>query len=150
MNHFEIQLSARGIEELHLFNCEVQQLLLHQIAQCRIIQGQPLFTGLLAAFCTGKQHHLACAAINHAAEKFTATDGPVHGPGCEPEFRLDFIQQCQRLPARPVHLVDEGKDRDVPHPAHLEQLSGLGLEPFGGVLQHHCVVCCSEGAIGVF
>ena len=79
-----------------------------------------------------------------------APDRPVHGPGQQLQLLLDFIEQLERVPARPVHLVDERENRDLPHAADLKQLAGLGFQAFGRVLQHHGVVRRRQGSVGVF
>ena len=89
------------------------------------------------------------AAVDHAAKAVAAADRPIHRPAGEPQFLLDLIDQLEGLPAGPVHLVDEGEDRDPPHPADLEQFAGLGFQALRGVLEHHRVVGRGEGAVGV-
>ena len=149
MDHLEIELSSCGIEQLHLLDGQIQQLLLHQLPQGRIIQGQLLFSGLLASLGTAEQNHLTAAAIDHPPELLTAADGPVHRPRGQPEFRFNLVQQGQGFPPGTIHFVDEGEDRDLAHPADLEQLARLGLQALGGVLEHHSVVGSRQGPVGV-
>ena len=149
MHHFDVQLSSGGIEQLHLLDRQIQQLLLHQLPQGRIIQGQLLFRGLFAPFGPTEQNHLTAAAIDHPPELLTAADRPVDSPGGQLEFRFNFIQKRQGLPAGTIHLVDEGEDRDLAHPTHLKQLPRLRLQALGGVLEHHGVIGRRQGAIGV-
>ena len=149
MHRLEIQFGAGDIEQLHLLHGKVKQLGLHQLAQSRIIQMQALLTRLSAPFRTCEQHHVTAASIDHPTELLATADGPVHRPGDQLQFRFDLIEQRQRLPAGTVHLVDEGEDRDLTHATDLEQLAGLWLETLGRVLQHHGVVGCRQGSVGV-
>ena len=150
MDHLDVQLGASRLQELHFFNGQIQQVLFHQLAQGRVVQREALLTGLLAAFSTAEQNHLLAAAIDHTSELLATADRPVHRPGGEAEFRLDFIEQGERFPPWAVHLVDEGEDRDLPHAADLEQLPGLRLQALGGILQHHGVVRRCQSSVGVF
>ena len=75
---------------------------------------------------------------------------PIHRPAGQPQLLLNFIEQLEGLPPGPVNLVDEGEDRDVPHPEHLKQFAGLGLESHGAVLEHHRVIRGCQGAVCVF
>ena len=51
--------------------------------------------------------------------------------------------------AHAIHLVDEGDDRDAAHPADLEQLDGLRLDPLDAVDQHDGGVGGGQRAVGV-
>src|SRR5690606_5037934 len=51
---------------------------------------------------------------------------------------------------RPVHLVDEGKNRNTPPTANLKELQGLRLHSLGRIENHHGTICGHEGTIGVF
>ena len=42
---------------------------------------------------------------------------------------LDVVQQVERAAALAVELVDKGDDRHIAQPAHLEELTGLLLDP---------------------
>ena len=150
MNHLDVQLGASSLQKLHFFNGQIQKVLFHQLPQGRVVQGEALLTGLLAAFCTAEQNHLLAAAVDHATELLATADRPVHSPGGEAELRLDFIEQGERFPPRAVHLVDEGENRDLAHAADLKQLPGLRLQSLGSVFQHHGVVRRCQCSIGVF
>ncbi|CAI8167656.1 MAG: Uncharacterised protein [Synechococcus sp. CC9902] len=149
MNHLWIKFRSGRFQQFHLLDGQIQQVLFHGIPKRRIIKRKTLFAGLLAALGTAEQHNLPRTAIDHATELLSASNGPVHCPWGQPKLRFNFIQKAQRLPTRPIHLVDEGEDRDLAHPANLEQLSGLRLKAFGSVLEHDGVIRRSQGAIGV-
>ena len=80
--------------------------------------------------------HRVLAQIIGARERFAAPDRPVHGRDIERERLLDLVEEVERLAAFPVHLVDEGDDRNVAQPADLEELAGARLDAARRV-DHH-------------
>ena len=48
-----------------------------------------------------------------------------------------------------IELVDEGQDRDAPHPADLEQLQRLRLDALRAIEHHHGAVGRGQRAVGV-
>ncbi len=84
------------------------------------------------------------------AEKIAAAaDRPGHRRGIERQRLFDLVQEIEGIAALAVHLVDEGDDRDVAQPAHLEQLSGARLDALGGVDHHHGGVDGGQRPVGV-
>ena len=75
--------------------------------------------------------------VVHAQKLLAGADGPVDGVGVDAQLLLHLLAQLEGVSGFPVHLVDEGKDGDVPHGADLEQLPGLGLDALGRVDDHH-------------
>ena len=150
VNHLKVELSSGRFQQLHFLDGQIQQLLLHRLPQLRVIQSHPLLAGLLATFGTAEQHNFLGTTINDTAELFATADRPVHGPWRQPQFGFDLIKKAEGFPPGPIHLVDEGEDRNLPHAADLEQLPGLRFKALGGVLEHHGVIGCREGSIGVF
>ena len=92
----------------------------------------------------------AIAKIITAEEIRSHSHGPDLRRNIERQHLLDFIEQFETVAALAVHLVDEGDDRDVTQPAHLEQLAGLALDALGGVDHHDGRVHRSQRAVGVF
>ncbi len=76
--------------------------------------------------------------------------GQVIGRGVERQRLFDLVKQIERIAAFAVHLVDEGDDRNVAQPAHLEQLAGPRLDAFGGIDHHHGGIDRRQRAIGIF
>ena len=62
---------------------------------------------------------------------------------------LQLVQQVEGVLRFPVHLVDKGEDRDVPHRADLKELARLGLHALRAVDDHHGGVRRHQGAVGV-
>ena len=75
--------------------------------------------------------------------------GQVTGVGRNLIMVLDLVEQLQRVAAGPVVLVEEGDDRQVAGPAHLEQLEGLGLDALGHVEHHDRGVGGGQDPVGV-
>ncbi len=149
MHQLQVEVGTGAIEQLQFLQGLRQEFRFHQVGQFGAAGGQTLLGGLTAPFGPREQDHLAAAAVDHPTETVAAADRPVHRPAGQAQLALDLIEQLQGLPPRPVHLVDEGEDRDAPHAAHLEQLAGLGFKALGGVLEHHRVVGGGQGAVGV-
>ena len=97
-----------------------------------------------------QQAHAAIDDVVGAEEVAATTDRPGHRRGVERQRLFDLVQQFERIAALAVHLVDEGDDRNVAQPAHLEQLSRPRLDTLGGVDHHDRGIDCRERAIGVF
>ena len=76
--------------------------------------------------------------------------GQVTGAVSRASVLPHFVQQFERVAGFAVHLVDEGEDGDVPHPADLEQFPRPSLDTFCGVDHHHRGIDGGQGAIGVF
>ena len=76
-------------------------------------------------------------------------DRPGDRGGVEGQGLLDLLQQLEGLARLPVHLVDEGDDRDVAQAADLEQLLGLRLDALGRVEHHDGGIDRGQGPVGV-
>ena len=88
-------------------------------------------------------------AIVDAAELVAAAQRPVHRKGADAENALQFVEQLERIAARPVHLVHEREQRNAALATDGEQLLRLRLDAFGGVDQHHRAVGGEQRAIGI-
>ena len=62
---------------------------------------------------------------------------------------LDLVQEIERVARLSVELVDEGDDRDVAQPAHLEELARARLDAARGVQHHDRGVDRRQRAVGV-
>ena len=89
------------------------------------------------------------AAVENTPEVGAGPEGPVHGVDVELQRALDLVQQRQRLVRRPVELVDEREDGDLPEAADLEELERLALDPLGRVEHHDDGVDGHQHAVGV-
>jgi hypothetical protein len=76
-------------------------------------------------------------------------DWPARGCRVEGERLLDLVDQVERVTALAVELVDEGDDRHVAQPAHLEELSRLLLDAARRVQHHDSAVDRRQRPIGV-
>ncbi len=96
-----------------------------------------------------KGEDVSAFEIKHTLEILAGADRPVHRVGLDAEFPLDLLEQVKRIPRLAVHFVDERKDRDMPHDADLEQLSGLCLDALCRVNDHDRSICCHQRAVGI-
>ena len=87
--------------------------------------------------------------VVHPLEFFAAAHGPVHGIGTDSQLVFNLLQQLVGIAGLPVHFIDKGKNRDMPHGAYLEQLPGLGFDTLTSVDNHHRRVSGHQSAIGV-
>ncbi len=88
-------------------------------------------------------------AVVDAAERFAAAERPVHRIGADAEHVLEFVEQFERIARRPVHLVDEGEQRNAPRAADRKQLAGLRFYALGRIDQHDRAIRCQQRTIGV-
>ncbi len=96
-----------------------------------------------------RQQHALAQRIEAALELAAHADRPGHRHHVEREPRGDLVEQRQRVLALAVDLVDEGDDRDIAQPAHLEQLARLVLDALGRVDHHHGRIDGAQRAVGV-
>ena len=97
----------------------------------------------------GEEQQLLQLAVVYTAKLTARSDRPIERNRVDPEHFFDIGYQFEWIPSEPVHLVDEGEDRNPAHSTHLEQLAGLGLDALAGVDQHHRAVGREQGSIGV-
>ena len=65
------------------------------------------------------------------------------------ENLLDLAHEFKRVSRLAVHLVYEGKDRDMAHHTDLEQFDGLRLDTFGSVDDHDSGVRCHQSTVSI-
>lgn len=70
----------------------------------------------------------------------TRPDGPRHGTRRHAQRLLDGVDELEGFERRPIHLVDEREEGKLAELDDVEEFEGLGLEAFGPVEKHHCVV----------
>ena len=90
-----------------------------------------------------------CEAVKDPLEAVPVSYGPKDGMRLEAELCLDLVHDLVGGKGRPVHLVDEGEERETTHPAHLEELARLRLEALGAVEEHDGVVGSRQRAVRV-
>ena len=154
------QLAAADLFQVKGVSCFVQQLdflaetvavmLFQGFFQCGIINGNiRLFNHLLAVVPAGIEFHHFRVPVVHALKIPVHADGPVDGTGTDAQHLLQFLHQGEGIFGSPVHLVHKGEDRNVPHPADLEQLDGLSLDALRGVKQHDRRIRRHQHPVGI-
>ena len=132
----QVKLSGGAVQQLDLIGELLMEAAANEVIQVGIAQLHLGSGGGLGAAVGGEVDDLSAAPVIHALKILAAADGPVHRVGLNAQFFFQFLQQLKGIPGLPVHLVDEGKDGNVPHGADLEQLPGLGLHALGLSLIH--------------
>ena len=84
-----------------------------------------------------------------AAEGLGTADWPGDRRRVECQLLFDLVEDFEGVAAFPVHLVDEGDDRDVAHAADFEKLQRSRLDTLGGVDDHDGCIDSRQRAIGV-
>ena len=147
----EVELFRRAVQQLNVLGQLLMVGSANQVVQAGVAQlGLDLVHHLHTvgtAVALKGQHSLGVAVVD-ALEVLAAADGPVHRVGLDAEDFLDVLHQFKRVAGLAVHLVDEGKNRDVAQRADLEQLDGLGLNALG-VNDHDGGIRRHQGAVGV-
>ena len=148
---FLVEIGTGAVEQLDLLQQLFLLLGVHHAVDAVILY-RDLFDH--AFFCTllciGENEHISRVAVVHAAELFARPDRPVDRAGGDPQLFFDLIQKIKRVVRVPVHLVDEGEDRDVAHDAYFEQLTGLRLDTLRSVDDHDGGIGGHQGTVGVF
>ena len=83
---------------------------------------------LLSAHGSREGRDLLCLAVIYALEALSAADRPVDRTCMDSENVLDLAHEFKRVSRLAVHLVYEGKDRDMAHHTDFEQFDGLRLD----------------------
>ena len=97
----------------------------------------------------GEKVQLVAIQVVSPAEAIAHADGPGKRHRLQVERLLDVLQDVEGRQAVPVHLVDEGDDGGVLHPAHLHQLLRLLLHAISVVEHHDDAVGSREDAVRV-
>ena len=84
-----------------------------------------------------------------ALELLPGTDGPVDGIGVYAQFGLHLAAELQRVPAVTVHLINKGKNRNMPQGADPEELPCLRFHALCRVDDHHRGIRRHQGPVGV-
>ena len=88
--------------------------------------------------------------VQHAGKTLATGRRPVEGRRVKLQLVLDLVEQRDRLQRLAVHLVDEGDDRDVPHPADFKQFQRLGLDTLCGIEYHDGAIGRRQCPVGIF
>ena len=146
----EVELRIAGAGERHLLAEILQDRRAHMFGQSLVVRPGDLDSpveGAAAPLRGGEQH--VRLEVEGAEEIRAHADRPDHRRGVERQLRFDLVEQLEGMPALAVDLVDEGDDRDVAQPAHLEELSRLRLDALGGVDHHDGGIDRRQRAVGV-
>ncbi len=121
----------------------------NHIADLAVIQVNNLFSGAAFAVQPREKQQCAALAVIYALKFLAAANGPVHGVGLNTQFPFQFVQKVKGILGFPIHFIDKGKNRDVPHGADLKKLPRLGFHALAAVDHHHGGVRRHQGAVGV-
>ena len=132
------------IDQLLVFGFRVKQLGHLGIVQIHLQLVRPFFSGV-----AGEEQQFRLLPVVNALEILAGANGPVHGISLNAQLPLHLVQQVEGVLGLPVHLINKGKNGNVPHGADLEQLPGLGLHALGTVNDHHRRVRRHQGAVGI-
>ena len=148
---FQVEGVSCLIQQFDFFHQPVAVMLLQHLFQLRIVNPDVrLFNHLLAVIPAGVQFHRPGIPVINALEVAVNTDRPVDRAGTDAQHLFQLLHQGERILGRPVHLVHKGENRNVAHPAYLEQLDGLGLNTLGCVQQHDRGVSRNQHPVGIF
>ena len=148
---FQVKGVSCFIQQFHFLRQPVAVMLLQHLFQFRIINADVrLFNHLFTVITAGVQFHHPGIPVIYALEVSIYADGPVDGAGTDAQHLLQLFHQGEGILRGPVHLVYKGENRDVPHPADLEQLDGLCFDALCGVQQHNRCVRGNQYPVGIF
>ena len=150
-DQIQVKFRACAVQELHLFQKLIHGLFPDELPERIRIGKRDLRSMALlrSLFRVGIGDDTALIPVIDALKRLSGADGPVHGAGGDSQLLFDFIQQVEGVVGVPVHLVDKGENRDFPHHADLEQLSGLRLHALGGVDHHDRRVRRHQRPVGI-
>ncbi len=145
-----VELVAGALDQLQLLD----EIVVH-VAQVRagLVGIELVDDPRLDAFVAMTGHEDDDAVLGqvvHALEVAIAADRPGDRRGLDLQYRLDLVEQLDRVADVAVELVDETDDRRIPQAAHVHQRDGARLHTFTAVEHHQRRIHRGQGAIGVF
>ena len=145
-----VQFIAGAVQKLDLLQQLVLVVLADGFAEVSIVHGDGVALHFLHAGvgCVEGGDLLRVAVVN-ALEILAAANRPVHRTGPDAQQILDLVRQGKGIPGLTVHLVDEGKDRNVAQRTYLEQLPRLRLDTLTGIDDHDRGVRRHQRTVGV-
>src|SRR5699024_2127710 len=108
------------------------------------------FDGLRGSLPVRRSECRKAAVVNivYAPEGRAAAYGKRERSDGDAELRFDFIEQVERVAARPVELVHENHHRSPAHAADLHQLARLRLHALRTVYHDDDAVYRRQRAVG--
>ena len=97
----------------------------------------------------GKGKDLAGLPVINTFELLSAADRPVDGIGTDAEFIFQLLHQLIWITGFSVHLIDESKNRDMPHGTYLEKLARLRFDTLCSIEHHYGRICRHKRPVGV-
>ena len=147
---FGIEALGQAARHLDFVAQPLQRGFGKQFRQLRIVEaGATHRLGHARMLAAIEQQQRVVEKIVGAEEIAAHADRPARRHDVQGQFPLDFVEQVKRIARFAIHLVDEGDDRHVAQPAHLEELQGLGLDAARRVEHHHRAVDGGQRAISV-
>ena len=144
----EIKFASRA-QKLHIVAELVCALCADQLVYLRVIRLDLHAVGAVLAGNAGEKVDSPLLPVVDALKFLAAADGPVDGVGLDAQLALQLVKQIKGILGLAVHLIDKGKDRDVPHRADLEQLARLRLDALAAVDDHDRGIRRHQRAVGI-
>ena len=145
-----VKLCTCAVEQLDLIHELFFLVLIDHIEKMRIVDIDFfLDTFLCSLHCIGEGKDFLFVTVVNTAEFLSRTDRPVDRAGCNAELFFDLVEQLEGIVRIAVHLVDEGKDRDVAHDTDFKQLSGLCLDTLRCIDNHDGGIGCHQGTVRI-
>ena len=145
-----VKLCTCAVEQLDLIHKLFFLVLIDHIEKMRIVDIDFfLDTFLCSLHCIGEGKDFLFVTVVNTAEFLSGTDRPVDRAGCNAELFFDLVEQLEGIVRIAVHLVDEGKDRDVAHDTDFKQLSGLCLDTLRCIDNHDGGIGCHQGTVRI-
>ena len=146
----EVESVARFVQQVDFLRQPLAVVLCQHMLQCGVVNGDvSLLHHRFAVVAARIQLDHLCVAVVNALEIAVRANRPVDGAGADAKHLFQLLHQREGVFRRAVHFVHERENRDVAHPADLEQLDGLRLNALRRVNQHDGCVRRNQHAVGV-
>jgi hypothetical protein len=144
----QVERAARALDQVNILT-QFPDLAGKLGVEDRIVEAvKPL--GFATSLLPGSEMQQAVIQqVIDATKGLAHADRPGDRSALDAQHRFDLLKQVERLADLTVELVDEGDDRRVAHPADVEQLDGLRLDPLGRIDDHHRRIDGGQHAIGI-
>ena len=124
------------LHQLELLDKTVVQIIQMGAGLIRIEVFDDALFGTLMAVSGLVDNDVVAFQVIHALEVPVAANRPGYRGGLDIQYRLDFIQQFDRVADITVKLVDEADNRRVAQPADIHQSNGAGLYALAAIQYH--------------